>query len=32
MDGISATQFAPNSNLTRGMVVTMLYRLEGELV
>lgn len=30
MDGISATQFAPNSNLTRGMVVTMLYRLEGE--
>ena len=30
MDGISATQFAPNSNLTRAMVVTMLYRLEGE--
>ena len=30
MDGISATQFAPNSNLTRGMVVTMLYRLEDE--
>lgn len=30
MDGISATQFAPNSNLTRGMIVTMLYRLEGE--
>ena len=30
MDGISATQFAPNSNLTRGMVVTMLYRLEGK--
>lgn len=30
MDGVSDTQFAPNSNLTRGMVVTMLYRLEDE--
>ena len=30
MDGVSETQFAPNSNLTRGMVVTILYRLEGE--
>ena len=30
MDGVSTTQFAPNSNLTRGMVVTILYRLEGE--
>ena len=28
MDGVSTTQFAPNSNLTRGMVVTILYRLE----
>ena len=30
MDGVSTTQFAPNSNLTRSMVVTILYRLEGE--
>ena len=30
MDGVSETQFAPNRNLTRGMVVTILYRLEGE--
>lgn len=28
MDGVSMTQFSPNSNLTRGMVVTILYRLE----
>ena len=30
MNGISATAFAPGSNMSRGMVVTVLYRLEGE--
>jgi hypothetical protein len=30
MNGISATEFAPNSTLTRAMVVTILYRTEGE--
>ncbi len=30
MTGVSNTQFAPNSNLTRGMLVTILYRLEDE--
>lgn len=30
MNGVSATEFAPNSTTTRGMIVTMLYRLEGE--
>lgn len=30
MSGVSATEFAPNTTLTRGMVVTILYRLEGE--
>lgn len=30
MNGISATEFAPNSTLTRAMVVTILYRVEGE--
>ena len=30
MNGISATEFAPYSTLTRGMIVTILYRLEGE--
>ena len=29
MNGISATEFAPNSTLTRAMVVTILYRVEG---
>ena len=29
MNGISATEFAPNATLTRGMFVTVLYRLEG---
>ena len=30
MNGTSDTKFSPNSTLTRGMVVTMLYRVEGE--
>ena len=30
MAGTSTTKFSPNTNLTRGMVVTMLYRVEGE--
>lgn len=32
MNGVSATQFAPNGTLTRGMVVTVLARLSGETV
>ena len=32
MDGVSATQFAPNANMTRAMLVTILWRLEGEPV
>ena len=30
MRGVSATQFAPSSTLTRGMMVTVLYRMAGE--
>ena len=30
MDGIDRYTFAPNANLTRGMIVTILYRVEGE--
>ncbi|HJA37288.1 MAG TPA: S-layer homology domain-containing protein [Firmicutes bacterium] len=30
MTGTSATAFAPDATTTRGMIVTMLYRLEGE--
>ena len=30
MNGTSATQFSPDATLTRGMVVTILYRMEGE--
>lgn len=30
MNGVSATEFAPYSNLTRAMIVTILYRVEGE--
>lgn len=30
MNGVSATEFAPNLNLTRAMFVTVLYRMEGE--
>ena len=30
MSGTSATAFSPNAITTRGMIVTMLYRLEGE--
>ena len=30
MNGTSDTQFSPNAELTRGMVVTILYRMEGE--
>ncbi|MBR5517990.1 MAG: S-layer homology domain-containing protein, partial [Clostridia bacterium] len=30
MAGVSDTQFAPNVTLTRAMLVTVLYRLEGE--
>lgn len=30
MDGVSAYEFAPQNKLTRGMVVTMLYRMEGK--
>lgn len=29
-NGVSATEFAPNENMTRGMLVTVLYRLAGE--
>ena len=30
MNGTSATMFGPNTTTTRGMIVTILYRLEGE--
>lgn len=30
MKGVSKTEFAPNSTITRAMLVTILYRLEGE--
>ena len=30
MNGVTSTSFAPNSNITRGMVVTMLWRMAGE--
>lgn len=30
MNGVSDTRFAPESTLTRAMVVTILYRIEGE--
>ena len=30
MNGTSDTAFSPNNTLTRGMVVTMLYRMDGE--
>ncbi len=30
MNGTSATTFEPNTNITRGMFVTVLYRLEGQ--
>lgn len=30
MNGTTATTFAPNESLTRGMLVTILYRAEGE--
>ncbi|MBE7028360.1 MAG: S-layer homology domain-containing protein, partial [Ruminococcaceae bacterium] len=30
MKGISETEFAPDATLTRGMFVTVLYRIEGE--
>lgn len=30
MNGMSATKFAPDAELTRGMVVTILYRMTGE--
>lgn len=30
MNGTSKTTFAPDLNTTRGMIVTMLYRMEGE--
>jgi len=30
MNGVSDTLFAPQSSATRGMIVTILYRLEGE--
>ena len=29
MNGVSKTQFAPNATLTRAMVVTILYRVDG---
>lgn len=29
MNGMSATTFAPNSNMTRAMIVTVLYRIAG---
>ena len=30
MNGVAATEFAPNANVTRGMFVTVLYRIEKE--
>ena len=30
MNGVSDTEFSPYTTLTRGMIVTILYRLEGE--
>lgn len=30
MAGTSTTKFSPNTNLTRGMIVTMLYRVENQ--
>lgn len=30
MNGVSATKFAPNDGLTRAMLVTILYRMDGE--
>ena len=30
MNGVTETTFAPNATTTRGMIVTMLHRLEGE--
>ena len=30
MNGVSETEFAPNENVTRGMFVTILYRMDGE--
>ena len=30
MNGVSASRFDPQSGLTRGMIVTVLYRMEGE--
>jgi hypothetical protein len=30
MKGTSGTTFSPNLNITRGMIVTVLYRQEGE--
>ena len=32
MDGVSATEFNPNGTMTRAMLVTILWRLEGEPV
>ena len=32
MDGVSASEFAPEANMTRAMLVTILWRLEGEPV
>ncbi len=32
MDGTSATMFEPNANMTRAMLVTILWRVEGEPV
>lgn len=32
MNGVSANEFAPNANLTRGMLVTILWRLDNEPV
>ena len=29
MDGVSDALFAPDGTVTRGMIVTILYRLEG---
>lgn len=30
MNGVTTTQFAPKTDITRGMLVTILYRVEGE--
>lgn len=30
MSGVSDTEFAPDTDITRGMFITVLYRIDGE--